>query len=172
MSEDTTQIIEEINEETGEVITHLPMRINIPYSKNISEFISDKVASGMKLSEVCKLSGVPPLSLVIRWLRDYPEFEEDYSAALKARAIMSLENIYEIEESSKYANKDDVPGLKLSFEASKFLAERLDRERFSPKSSGDVGGINIQINTGIVRERDERDIEDVLDEVKELGSGI
>jgi hypothetical protein len=162
-----------VNLTTGEIrLPSLPQRITIPYSKQIGEFIADRVAEGKRLSEVAKMNGVPNLSVIMRWLRDHPEFEEEYTTALKARAINSVENIFNIENDARYAEKDDVPGLKLSFEASKFIAERLDRERFSPKSSGDVGGINIQINTGIVREKDDRDMDDILSEVSELGSGI
>lgn len=164
---------EMLNLSTGEIRSVvLRERITYHYSKNIGEFINDRIAEGKKLSEVCRMDGVPDMAIVMRWLKEYPEFEEDYSTALKARAILSVENIFDIEQDARHADKNAVPGLKLSFEASKFIAERFDRERFSPKSSADVGGINIQINTGITRTQDDRSVEELLLEVKEAGSGL
>lgn len=140
----------------------------IPYSLPLAELIIEKVLEGKTLTSVCSLDGMPKIRDVYMWLRQHEDFKEMYDYALKAKALYAMDKIEDIAEESRYATKDEVPGMKLAFDGYKFIAERHDRTRYGVQEAKSSGGNTIIINTGINPDpNDTRTVHDLILEMRE-----
>ena len=147
-----------------------PVPVTIPFSTEMASFILNKITEGETLTSVCMRDGVPSVGQVLRWMKEHKDFGEEYEMAREAQALIAHDKIVDIAHASVGAHKDNVAGLKLSFDANKFLAEKNDKKRYAKEgNSKGSGGTYIQINTGVsVDGNDERDFKDIVKEVNGL----
>lgn len=145
----------------------------IPYSLPLAELIIEKVLEGKTLTSVCSLDGMPKVRDVYMWLRQHEDFKEMYDYALKAKALYAMDKIEDIAEESRYATKDEIPGMKLAFEGYKLIAERHDRTRYGAQEAKAQGGNTIIINTGINPDpNDTRTVNDLILEMQSDSSEV
>ena len=142
----------------------------IPYSLPLAKLIIEKIYEGKRLTSICSTPGFPQLMDIFLWLDQYPEFKSLYDTALKVKGLYSFDAIEKLAEEARYADKSEVPGMKLAFEAYKLIAERSDRERYAPptsSNSGGAGGVTININTGVdSKDRDTRTLNEVMEDLR------
>ena len=72
--------------------------------KRADEFCS-RIAMGASLRSVCAQEDMPSHQTIYRWLREYPEFSEQYVIAKQDRADFSAEKLHDLAEdalSGKY----------------------------------------------------------------------
>jgi len=67
----------------------------VVYSAELGERITDAIAAGIPVSEICVPAGMPTPSQVSRWRRTIPEFAEAYEKAREARADARSDKIDE-----------------------------------------------------------------------------
>jgi transposase-like protein len=58
----------------------------IAYTSELAERITDAIAAGVPVSELCEQSGMPTRRQLARWRRQHPEFADAYEQARIARA--------------------------------------------------------------------------------------
>lgn len=66
------------------------------YSQELADRICEKLAEGLSLRTVCKEDWAPALSSVFKWLREKPEFSEQYAKAKEQGALAMFEEILDI----------------------------------------------------------------------------
>ncbi len=85
------------------------------------------LVEGESLMAICTREGLTPLRTVFRWLKQRPEFREQYVLARKVQADIMAEEIVAISDAA-----EDVQRAKLQIDARKWMAARL-----APKTYGD-----------------------------------
>ena len=73
----------------------------IKYGPEITEVICGHLASGMSLTSVCLMDGLPHKRQVVRWLQKYPEFVTAYVVAVKSRAHIFAEEMIDIADNQE-----------------------------------------------------------------------
>lgn len=156
-------------EERNKSLKDMPPKV--PYSQPLAELILSKIYEGKRLSKIAKMDGIPDLQTIYKWMAQNPDFLDAYNAANKIKGLYAFDQIEEIAEEAKHVSKDEVPGLKLSLDAYKFIAERSDRERYGQtQNQKGHGGVTINVTTGITPDiyKDTRTVEELLRDVVEI----
>ena len=151
----------------------IPLKVEIPYSFQMAEFIISKIFDKQKLSDIAGQNGIPNLSTIFGWMRKQPDFKEAYEVALKAQAMLAAEDMIDMSRYADGLTNYEVPAHKLKFEVLKFIAERNDKERYaqSPPKQEQNSGVTIVIDTGVKRnDNDTRTIQDLIVEMREDSS--
>lgn len=116
------------------------------YTPEIGDKICAEIADGKSVRRVCELEGMPHRTTVFRWLREFPEFQKQYTLATEARADAFVEETIDIADDGSNdwmdANEPDNPGYKLNGEHIQRSKLRIDTRkwnaaRMKPKKYGD-----------------------------------
>lgn len=127
------------------------------YSPMMAGVIAAEIASGGMISMLHeKNKQFPPYVVIMRWIAKHQEFKEMMDLAIKERAYLKFEQADIIAQEQYLKWKDDpdagIQAAKLKIDTLKFLTEKGDRDKFGNKpTSGEGGGIQIFIDTGITR---------------------
>jgi hypothetical protein len=120
------------------------------YTPELADLICDRIANGESLRAICNDDEVPvKASTVCLWLKDHPEFAEQYTRAREIQADKLFDEILEIADEREgdtvetpdgreLVNHDAIARAKLRVDARKWMAGKL-----RPKVYGDkiaVGG--------------------------------
>ena len=143
--------------------------VKVPYSEKIAGEIVERVFQGERLTKIAETPGMPIISDIYKWLKYHGDFREMYDLARTTEGLRAYEDLLQISEDAKYASKDEIPGLKLSADIKRWIAERTSRKEYAQSVQKDDSGVVINIQTGIVRnEQDERSFEDVVDQIRNV----
>jgi len=77
------------------------------YTIQTASWICQCMSNGMSLRQTCEQDGAPHISTVLRWVRDIPEFREQYARAREdllehwAEDVMSVSDNPEIDPNHK-----------------------------------------------------------------------
>jgi hypothetical protein len=66
------------------------------YSQELADAICSQLAEGISLRTVCRAEGMPDKSTVFKWLREIPEFTDQYARAKEESADALVEDILDI----------------------------------------------------------------------------
>lgn len=113
------------------------------FSQNIADLICMRLAEGESLRSICKEEELPSKATVMRWLRSWPEFRDQYAHAREIQADMLFDEVLEIADNSENdtyldsdgnerTNHEVVARAKLRIDARKWMAGKL-----RPKVYGD-----------------------------------
>lgn len=127
----------------------------LPYSPLLAERICEEIANGKSLVEVSKKPGMPKYSIIAKWRRENPEFEEAYKQARKDRAEVYFHKIMEEVDKAK-ADRDEIALARLKTDIYKFAAKVCAPDDYVEKTSIDakVAVGTFSIETGIRRDGD------------------
>lgn len=71
----------------------------IPYDQAVADFICEKIADGRGLVSVLKENeGLPSYSVVMKWARENPDFQQKYIKALEDMADHDADKITDVAE--------------------------------------------------------------------------
>ena len=70
------------------------------YTQELADVICEQLARGDSMRKVCKADGMPVMSTVFRWLRQWAEFRQQYEIAKDEAADVMVEEINEIADNS------------------------------------------------------------------------
>lgn len=118
------------------------------YNEEVATKILSYLAIGESMRTVCKRPGMPAMSTVFKWLREYPEFTEQYARAKEEAADVLIEDILDIADDGTNdfvpkRNKDgEIVGLMVDKEAIQRSRVRIDTRKWlasklKPKKYGD-----------------------------------
>lgn len=107
---------------------HLPREV-YPYSEVTADHILRHVTEGKTLTQVAKIEGIPPIHILYKWLREYPEFKSQLNEAKKSRAEWRADQVMAIADEEDI-DEDAVPGKRLRKDILQWGAEMDDRATF------------------------------------------
>lgn len=119
-----------------------PRREYRDFSLDIVDLITDYFASGLTISRISKMEGMPSVSVIYRWLKENKEFRSKLEAARSVRAI-AFEDKALTEADSAYS-KDDVPQARLKYDAAIWAAEKNDPKVYGKQVKVE-GGVPMQV---------------------------
>lgn len=123
-----------------------------PFSRVTTSHICQMITAGHTLTDISDMEGFPPKATIFGWLREYPEFREEYEQARKDRALYFEEEAIRIARDTKeWSNKAD----RLKTDVLRWGASVNDPGVYGTKvkHSGDPSSpISFVVNTGIVTE--------------------
>lgn len=137
---------------TKQQVLDSPRSVHQFFSTRMSERILDMYISGESLNKISKIEGFPAYGTILRWIKEKPEFRENFEEARKIRALHFEEMARDAAETSEDIDgKDRAAIARLRYDAYKWSAEVSDAERYGKKSAENTGQGNIQIivNTGV-----------------------
>lgn len=138
----------------------------MPYCDMTAELIVDHIANGGKISQLPRDKGFPSYSVICRWRQQFPEFEESLAKAMKMKSDLFMARIEDevMDLDAEVKDDLDLKIKKTKLDNIKWLAEKHDSSRFGKGKSegGNVGALQIIVNTGIVRDED-----NIIEVVKE-----
>jgi len=166
--------IEIVSTETGEVVeervsfetaylsrTSQGLTRNLSYSHHLGDIVCQRIADGVKISDIAKAPGFPTASTIARWTMQHPLFKMKFKMARRAIAMKCAEKMLDVAEvdlekgTVGYIQKDEAPGKKIQMDTLKWLAEKSDSEFFTTKHVTHHGDeekpIKFIIETGIDR---------------------
>jgi hypothetical protein len=137
--------------EKGLNVDLLDGRSSYAYSETLADIICQRIEGGELLKDFCGTRGIPPRTIINRWINQNPEFAKKIERALKHRASFLAEKAMDVvARADDGLSKDDVPSQRLAFDGYMELAKRDDPSK-GEKGSGKVQ-INVMIDTGVHKE--------------------
>lgn len=95
------------------------------YTKDVADAICGRIVAGESLRRICSDDEMPAASSVFKWLREHPEFSEQYAKAKEEQAEGFADELVLIADEREY-EKVEVDGVPL---AVKFDATAVARNR-------------------------------------------
>lgn len=80
------------------------------YTQEMGDAICQRMCDGESLRQICKDESMPYMSVVMRWARDIPEFQEHYARAREDLQAHWAEQILEIADSPLMGIKTETKG--------------------------------------------------------------
>lgn len=121
------------------------------FSWSLLDIICQQLVEGGKLTEICKLPGMPAYFTLSRWRRSIPGVDDAIKDAKKARAEYAHDAILGIAEDMP-SNMTEATHMKTQVDAYKWVAEKGDRSQYGSKVDVDVkqsGPSVVIIQTGV-----------------------
>ena len=126
------------------------------YTQEIADSICSDLAEGKSLRTVCKGDGMPSTQTVFRWIRQFPEFRDQYARAKEESADAMAEDILDIADSSSNdwmevhdkenvgyrLNGDAINRSRLRVDTRKWIASKLKPKRYGDKVQTELTGAN------------------------------
>lgn len=123
------------------------------YTVEVGQLICDKLEEGLSLRAICRLhkeDGVPNIKTILRWLRVWPEFKEQYDIARKSQLELIADELLEIADDDS-ADIDPATGKpnnavvtrdRLRVDTRKFLLVSLMPDKYGQKTVNEITGAN------------------------------
>lgn len=119
-------------------------RPEFPNKKEVQKDICDLIAQGNSLRKICSMEGMPDLKTVITWRWDDKEFHQQYVRAREDQADHYADEITEIADTEKDANK-----ARVRIDARKWVASKLKSKSYGDKITNEIAnkeGEDFKIN--------------------------
>lgn len=148
-----------------------PKRRGIPsthFTQEKADAICERLAAPESLRSICRSEGMPAKKVVLKWLRDIPEFRTQYEMARDDQADMLFDEILDIAEDGSndwmerqnfdgaqigwHINGESVSRSKLRIDARKYLASKLKPKKYGEKLEVDQT-IGVTNDLGAMLER-------------------
>ena len=114
--------------------------------------ICEQISGGKSLRSICASSDMPGISKVFDWLREDPQFEQQYARAREAQADHFADEIAEIADSEPDPNK-----ARVRIDARKWVASKL-----KPKAYGDRLQLDADVTVSMTDDQLDRRIAQLL----------
>lgn len=123
------------------------------YRRPIMARICTMLIEGFAMKVIAVEEGMPSIPTIYNWMKEFPEFMEDYLAAKAVQAELMADELLKIaddgsndtytdEEGEVKTNFDVIARSKLRVDARKFLMEKQAPRRFGQKVSSEISGPN------------------------------
>lgn len=98
------------------------------YKPELARKIIKYYASGMLISDICKLEGMPHESTFYLWRNKYPEFNQALESAETQRAQAVAEQVLDVAD-----NEPDPQAARVRIQARQWYAGKMHRQKFGEK---------------------------------------
>lgn len=114
------------------------------YTQDLADRICERLALGYSMRSVCKADDMPAMSSVFKWLREIPEFSEQYAKAKQEATDAMAEDLLDIADDGtndymedadgnvKY-NGDSVQRSRLRVDTRKWLMSKMKPKKYGEK---------------------------------------
>lgn len=99
------------------------------YNPEIAETLCDLLSDGISLRAICRRDEMPAKATVFKWLGVHPEFVDQYTRALEARADSLTDDILDIADNEAL----DVNRSRLMVDTRKWIASKLKPKKYGDK---------------------------------------
>lgn len=141
------------------------------YTQELADRICEEIGMGYSMRTVCSREWAPAMSSVFKWLREKPEFSEQYARATEERTEAMSEDILDIaddgsndlmtiqkgNETYEIENKEVTNRSKLRVDTRKWLMSKMKPKKYGDKLDVMSDGKAIQGNTIIFKDFKEDD---------------
>ncbi|NBM04344.1 ubiquitin carboxyl-hydrolase [Proteus sp. G2671] len=107
------------------------------YLPEVADDVCALIADGESLRTVCKRPGMPNTTKVMRWLREYPDFREQYAKAMESRADAVFEELFDIADDVK-EEPAAVAKARLRIDTRKWALARMSPKKYGDKVTQDI----------------------------------
>lgn len=126
------------------------------YTPELIDAICERVADGESMRKICRDEHMPAMTTIFRWLRENPEFREQYEAATDMRADSFAEDMLDIADIPPQINEKggvdsgDVAHMRLRIDTRKWIASKLKPKKYGDKIEQEING-DLSLTVNIVR---------------------
>jgi len=113
----------------------------IEYTKEHFDEMCALVSEGMSIRKVLDLGKMPTSRTFYKWLRQYPELNQQYARAKEDRCDFYVDQLVDIADDDTVKTGDQIQKAKLRIDTRKWIACKLH-----PRNYGDQAVNNITIN--------------------------
>lgn len=99
------------------------------YTQEKADTICGLLSDGMSLRSICRDESMPSVPTVFKWMRDYPEFLNQYARAKGESADAMTEDILEIADDKT----EDANSRRVRIDARKWIASKLKPKKYGDK---------------------------------------
>lgn len=135
------------------------------YLPEVADDICALIADGESLRSVCKRKGMPNTTKVMRWLRENPDFREQYAKAMESRADAVFEELFDIADDVA-EEPAAISKAKLRIDTRKWALSRMSPKKYGDKITTELTGKD----GGAIQYADITN-EELEERLKELGHG-
>jgi hypothetical protein len=128
------------------------------YTQELADLICEKISNGASMRTACKPDDMPSISTLFKWIREKPEFSQQYAKATEERTEAMSEDILDIADdgTNDFITKE-VNGVEVIIENKESTNRSRLRVDMKPKKYGDKldmtsDGKAIQGNTIIFKD--------------------
>lgn len=110
------------------------------YTKELGDSVCEGIANGWSLRTVCNEEDMPALTTVFKWIREIPEFTQQYASATSERTEAHSESLLEMGDDAIGKAQDvDPKSAGAVVQAYKLKADNLkwSMSKMKPKKYGD-----------------------------------
>ena len=110
------------------------------YTQELATLICEKIGLGQSMRSVCEEDGMPTMQTVWRWLREKPDFNEQYRHATEERTEAQQEMLLEMgDKAIAHAEEADFKAAAAVVNAYKLKADNFkwSMSKMKPKKYGD-----------------------------------
>lgn len=107
------------------------------YLPEVADDVCALIADGESLRTVCKRPGMPNTTKVMRWLREYPDFREQYAKAMESRADAVFEELFDIADDVT-EEPSAVAKARLRIDTRKWALARMSPKKYGDKVTQDI----------------------------------
>ena len=136
------------------------------YTQELADKVCQKIAEGYSMRTVCAPDGMPCISTLFKWIREKPEFAQQYARATEERTEAMSEDILDIADdgsndlmtiqkgSKEYEveNKEVTNRSRLRVDTRKWLMSKMKPKKYGDKLDVMSDGKAIQGNTVIFKD--------------------
>ncbi|WP_368936078.1 ubiquitin carboxyl-hydrolase [Proteus penneri] len=107
------------------------------YLPEVADDVCALIADGESLRSVCKRPGMPNTTKVMRWLREYHDFREQYAKAMESRADDVFEELFDIADDVT-EEPAAVAKARLRIDTRKWALARMSPKKYGDKVTQDI----------------------------------
>jgi len=111
------------------------------YSEKLAGEMCAMIANGNSISKISAIKGMPASTTFFRWLREHPEFRDNYESAKEEQADRFVEQMLEIADD---AEPENAQVARLRLDTRKWIASKFKPKRYGDKITqeqvGEGGG--------------------------------
>ena len=126
------------------------------YSQELTDIVCARIADGQSLRRISRDEGMPGLTTIFTWLREYPEFRDQYELAKASQADAMEDDMLDIADMPPAMTPDgkvdsaDVAHMRLRIDTRKWIASKLKPKKYGDKIEQEIKG-EIGLTVNIVR---------------------
>lgn len=123
------------------------------YSGELADLICERIIEGVSMRTICKADDMPAISTVFKWIRENPEFSQQYAKAKEEQADTLVEDMLLIPD-----EEEDVQRARLKVDVRKWAASKLKAKKYGDSTQikhADADGNKIEgLDIGFLAPKD------------------
>src|SRR5882672_3647074 len=127
----------------------IDQRLAVKYSPELALRICEEIASGLTITDIAAMDGMPTRQTIYRWIAVYPKFYDAFERAREVSAQSLEEEALTMARILKDANNftgTKVQAYNIAMQQLRWSASRRDKARYGQQQVGTTM-VPIQINT-------------------------